>query len=51
MSYRMFCNAGDVRGKRFAVQGVGNVGYFTAKFLMEWGALLMAIGDWLGSLG
>ena len=36
---------GDVNGKTIAVQGQGNVGFFAAKFLTEWGAKLVATGD------
>ena len=31
---------GDVAGKSFAIQGIGNIGYFAAKFLLEWGKIL-----------
>ena len=39
---------GDVAGKTFAIQGMGNVGYFAAKFLTEWGMLMVAAGDHTG---
>lgn len=35
----------DVRDLTIAVQGFGNVGRWTAKFLYEWGAKVVAIGD------
>jgi glutamate dehydrogenase (NAD(P)+) len=37
-------------GKRVVVQGLGNVGYFAAKFLQEAGAKIVAIGEYDGSI-
>ncbi len=37
-------------GKRVAVQGLGNVGYYAAKFLTENGALLVAVGEHDGAI-
>ncbi len=34
-----------LEGKRIVVQGLGNVGYYTAKFLSEAGALIVAIAE------
>ena len=39
-----------VRGTRFAVQGFGNVGSYTAKFLSEMGGKIVAISDVTGGL-
>ena len=35
-----------LRGKRVIVQGLGNVGYHSAKFLQEGGAVIVAIAEW-----
>lgn len=40
----------DLRGKRFIVQGFGNVGYWAAYFLEQEGALMTAVQDAYGSL-
>jgi len=40
-----------VEGKRVVVQGLGNVGYFTAKFLEEAGAVLVGILEYEGGIG
>ena len=39
-----------LEGKRVVIQGFGNVGYHTAKFMAEAGALVIAIGELAGSL-
>ncbi len=41
---------GGIEGKTVAVQGFGNVGYFTAKFLHEMGARIVAISDIKGGI-
>lgn len=35
-----------VEGKKFVVQGLGNVGYHAAKFFYEAGGIIVAIGEW-----
>ncbi|HRQ85333.1 MAG TPA: Glu/Leu/Phe/Val dehydrogenase [Flavobacteriales bacterium] len=35
----------DLKGKRFIVQGFGNVGYWTAHFLLKEGCILVAVQD------
>jgi glutamate dehydrogenase (NAD(P)+) len=35
--------AGDIEGKRVIIQGLGNVGYYSAKFLAEDGAKIIAV--------
>lgn len=43
--------SGTLRGKRIAVQGLGNVGYHAAKFLSEEdGALIVAVGEHDGTV-
>ncbi|MBI2206070.1 MAG: glutamate dehydrogenase [Candidatus Rokubacteria bacterium] len=42
---------GEVRGKRFAVQGFGNVGSWACRFLHERGGRVVAIGDARGAIG
>jgi glutamate dehydrogenase (NAD(P)+) len=39
-----------VEGKRIVVQGLGNVGYHTAKFFQEAGALIVGIAEYEGSI-
>jgi glutamate dehydrogenase (NAD(P)+) len=39
-----------VAGKRVVVQGLGNVGYHTAKFLQEAGARLVALAEYDGAI-
>jgi glutamate dehydrogenase (NAD(P)+) len=39
-----------VAGKRFVVQGLGNVGYYAAKFLCEAGAILVGIAEYEGAI-
>ncbi len=39
-----------VAGKRVVVQGLGNVGYHTAKFFREGGALVVAIAEFEGAI-
>lgn len=40
----------DLKGKTYIVQGFGNVGYWTAHFLSELGAKLIAVQDHTGSI-
>ena len=40
----------DLKGRRFIVQGFGNVGYWASRFLEEEGALLIAVQDASGSI-
>ncbi len=42
--------ARGLEGKRIAVQGFGNVGYWTAKFCHQDGALIVGIGDNTGTM-
>jgi glutamate dehydrogenase (NAD(P)+) len=42
--------ATGVEGKRFVVQGLGNVGYYAAKFMIEAGAVLVGVGELQGGL-
>jgi glutamate dehydrogenase (NAD(P)+) len=37
-------------GKRFVIQGLGNVGYNTAKFLVQEGAILVGISEYEGAI-
>ncbi len=39
-----------VEGKRIVVQGLGNVGYHTAKFFREHGAKVIAIAEYEGAI-
>lgn len=39
-----------VSGKRIVVQGLGNVGYYAAKFLQEAGAVLVGLAEWEGAI-
>ncbi len=39
-----------LEGKRIVVQGFGNVGYHSAKFLAEQGAMVIAIAEWDGAI-
>jgi glutamate dehydrogenase (NAD(P)+) len=39
-----------IEGKRVVVQGLGNVGYHTAKFLQAAGALLVALAEYDGAI-
>lgn len=39
-----------VEGKRIVVQGLGNVGFHTAKFFQEAGALIVGIAEYEGSI-
>lgn len=39
-----------VQGKSVVVQGLGNVGYHTAKFFREGGAKVVAIAEWEGAI-
>ena len=40
----------DIKGARIALQGFGNVGSYTALFLQEMGAKIIAVGDASGSI-
>lgn len=40
----------DLKGRKFIVQGFGNVGYWASRFLEEEGALLIAVQDASGSI-
>lgn len=42
--------APGLSGKRVVVQGLGNVGYYTAKFLQESGALLVGLIEYEGAI-
>lgn len=39
-----------IDGKRVVVQGLGNVGYYAAKFLQETGAVIIAIAEYDGAI-
>src|SRR5690606_9387451 len=39
-----------VEGKRIVVQGLGNVGYHTAKFFQDAGALIVGLAEFEGSI-
>ena len=39
-----------IDGKRVVIQGLGNVGYHSAKFLLEAGAIIVGIAEYDGSL-
>jgi glutamate dehydrogenase (NAD(P)+) len=39
-----------LQGKRVIVQGLGNVGYYTAKFLQEAGCILIALAEYDGAI-
>ncbi len=39
-----------IAGKQVVVQGLGNVGYHAAKFLVDGGAILVAIAEWDGAI-
>src|SRR5687767_8744728 len=39
-----------VEGKRIVVQGLGNVGYHTAKFFQEHGAIITGLAEWEGAI-
>lgn len=38
-----------LKGKRFIVQGFGNVGYWASKFFVEEGAILVGVAEFDGS--
>lgn len=40
----------DLRGKRYIVQGFGNVGYWAAHFMKQYGAVLVGVQDASGSI-
>ncbi len=42
--------AGEIKGKRFALQGFGNVGSWAARFLHEAGAKVVAVSDARGGV-
>jgi len=39
-----------LKGKRVVVQGLGNVGYYAAKFLQDAGAIIVALAEWDGAI-
>ena len=39
-----------IKGARVAIQGFGNVGYYAAKILAEWGANIIAVSDSKGGI-
>ncbi len=39
-----------IKGKTFIVQGLGNVGYYAAKFMSEHGAVLVGVCEYEGSI-
>lgn len=39
-----------LRGKKVIVQGLGNVGYYSAKYLSEAGAKIVGIAEWNGGI-
>ncbi len=41
---------GGVEGKTVAIQGFGNVGQYAAKYLKEWGAIVVAVSDRSGAI-
>ncbi len=43
-------DAGEIKGKRFAIQGFGNVGSWTARFLHEAGGTVVAVSDARGGV-
>ncbi len=40
----------DVTGVKIALQGFGNVGYHTARILESMGAIIVAVGEWDGTV-
>jgi len=42
--------APGISGKRIVVQGLGNVGYYAAKFLQDAGAILVALAEYDGAI-
>ncbi|ABN69605.1 glutamate dehydrogenase (NADP) [Staphylothermus marinus F1] len=41
---------GGIEGKTVAIQGFGNVGQYAAKYLKEWGAIVVAVSDRSGGI-
>ncbi len=41
---------GGIEGKKIAIQGYGNVGYFAAKYLHKMGAIIVAVSDSRGGI-
>ncbi|MBC8172282.1 MAG: Glu/Leu/Phe/Val dehydrogenase [Chitinophagales bacterium] len=39
-----------LEGKRIVIQGLGNVGYYSAKFFQEGGAIIVGIGEYEGAI-
>lgn len=39
-----------IEGKKIVVQGLGNVGYFSAKFFQDGGAIIVGIGEYEGAI-
>jgi glutamate dehydrogenase (NAD(P)+) len=48
--YLRDAGAGEIHGKRFAVQGFGNVGSWATRFLHERGGAIVAVGDVRGAV-
>jgi glutamate dehydrogenase (NAD(P)+) len=48
--YLKDADAGEIRGKTFAVQGFGNVGSWAARFLHERGGKVLAVSDVSGGI-
>jgi len=40
----------SIQGATVSIQGYGNAGYYTAKFLHEWGAKIVAVSDTKGTI-
>ena len=47
---KKFSLQGGLKGKKFIVQGFGNVGYWYSKFMVEAGAILVGVTEWNGSI-
>ncbi len=41
---------GGIEGKTVAIQGFGNVGQYAAKYMAEWGAIVVAVSDRSGAI-
>ncbi|SNS22647.1 glutamate dehydrogenase (NAD(P)+) [Belliella buryatensis] len=39
-----------MKGKTVIIQGLGNVGYYSAKYIMEAGAKIIAVAEWNGGI-
>jgi glutamate dehydrogenase (NAD(P)+) len=47
---KAFGLAPGIEGKRIVVQGLGNVGYYAAKFLSEAGAIIVGLAEYEGAI-